>query len=104
MECCHGAGLGATILSSGVGVLVVLWVSVAFRVTRMRCHGDNVSPVPFRSVRFFGCPRSSFEVLRIGNYCMDSVAIKALSILTVLVLFFFSLYAMSCILDRLSRI
>ncbi len=52
MTLCHGARLGATILSSGVDVLAVPWVSVAFHVTRMRCHGDNVSPasVPFRCV------------------------------------------------------
>ncbi len=55
---CHHAGLGATILSSGVDVLVVPWVSVAFCVTRVRCHGDSVSPVPLRSVRFVGFPRS----------------------------------------------
>ncbi len=32
---CHGAGMGATILSSGVDVFAVPWVSVAFLITRM---------------------------------------------------------------------
>ncbi len=101
---CHGAGLGATILSSRVNALVVPWVSVAFRVTRMRCHGDNLSPV---SVPFLGvlCVSAEFcWVLRIGNHCMDSVAIRALSIVYVLMFFFFLLYATSCSLDCLSRI
>jgi hypothetical protein len=81
--------LGATILSSGVGVLAVLWVSIAFCVTRVRCHGNNVSPVsvPFRLVLWVST--EFFWDLRIGNHCMDSVAIKALSIVSVLVLFSF---------------
>jgi hypothetical protein len=100
---CHGAGLGATILSSGVDVLAVPWVSIAFRVTRMCCHGDNISPVsvPFRFVLWVSA--GFCWVLRIGNHCMDSVAIKVLSIVYVLIFFSFLLYAMSCILDRLSR-
>ncbi len=55
----HGAGLGATVLSSGVDVLAVLWVSVVFRVARMLCLGDSTYPisVPFRWV--FQFPRSS---------------------------------------------
>ncbi len=70
----------------------------------MRCHGDNVSPVsvPFRGVLLVSA--EFFWVLRIGNHCMDSVAIKALSIVYVLIFFSFPLYATSCILDRLSRI
>ncbi len=70
----------------------------------MRCHGDNVSPgsVPFRCV--LGVSAEFFGVLRIDNHCTDSVAIKALSIVHVLMFFFFLLYATSCILDRLSRI
>ena len=70
----------------------------------MRCHGDNVSPVsvPFRSVLWFSA--EFFGVLRIGILCMDSVAIKALSIVSVLTFFSFLLHATSCILDRLSRI
>ncbi len=59
--CCHSAGLVATILSSGVDVLAVLWVSVVFRATRMHCYGDSISlvsvlfrSVPFHSVVFFG--------------------------------------------------
>ncbi len=51
--------IGATILSSGNDVLAVPWVSIAFRATGVRCHGDSVSPVPLRSVQFFGFPRSS---------------------------------------------
>ncbi len=80
------------------------WVSVASRVTRVRCHGDNVCPVsvPFRSVLWVSA--EFFWVLRIGNHCMDSVAIRALSMVCVLMFFFFLLYATSCILDRLSRI
>ncbi len=83
--------MGATILSSGVEVLAVPWVSVAFRATRMRCHGDNVSPVsvPFRCVLSISV--EFCWVLRIGHHCMDSVAIKALSIVYVLMFFpFFS--------------
>jgi hypothetical protein len=40
-------------------VLADPWVSLAFRIKRMRCHGDSVSPVPLRSVRFFGFLQSS---------------------------------------------
>ncbi len=50
---CHSGELVATIFSSGVDVLAVPWVSVAFRIIRMRCHGDSVSPVPLHSVGFF---------------------------------------------------
>jgi hypothetical protein len=50
---CHGVGLDAIILSSGVDVLAVPGVSVAFRVTRVRYHGDNVFLVPLHSVRLF---------------------------------------------------
>jgi hypothetical protein len=84
-------------------VLAVPWVSVAFCVTRMRCHGDNVSPVsvPFRCVLWVSA--EFCWVLPIGNHCMDSVAIKALSIVYVLMFFFFFLYATSCVLDRLFK-
>ncbi len=101
---CHGAGLGATILSSGVDVLADPRVSVALRVTRMRCHSDSVSPVsvPFRCV--FWVSAEFCWVLRIGNHCIDSVAIKALSIVYVLMFLSFLPYATSCILDRLSKI
>ncbi len=55
----------------------------------MRCRGDNVSPgsVPFRCV--LRVSAEFFWVLRIGNHCTDSVAIKALSIVHVLMFSFF---------------
>jgi hypothetical protein len=59
MARCHGAGLGASILSSSVDVLVVPLVSVRFCATRIRCHGDSVSLVLDCSVSFFGFPRGS---------------------------------------------
>ncbi len=62
---CQGAGMGATILRSGVEVLAVPSVPVAICVTRKHCHGDNVSQVPLRSVRFFGFPRSSVGFYRL---------------------------------------
>ncbi len=101
---CHGAGLGATILNSRVDVLAVQWVSFALRVTRMRCHGNSVFPIsiPFRCVLWVSA--EFCWVLQIGNHCMDSVAIKSQSIVTVLVFFSFLLHATSCILDPLSRI
>ncbi len=85
-------------------MLAVPRVSVAFRIAGVLCHSDSIPPVPLRSFRFFGFPRKFCEVLRIENHCMDSVAIKALSIDSVLTFSFFLLYATSCILDRLSRI
>ncbi len=96
--------MDATILSSRVDVLADPRVSVALRVTRMRCHGNNVSPV---SVQFQCVLWVSAEfcwILRIGNHCIDSVAIRALSTVYILMFFLFLLYATSCILDRLSRI
>ncbi len=101
---CHSAGLGATILSSGVDVLAVTWVSVAFRATGLCCHSNSLSLIPLCSVRFFGVSSEFCMILRIGNHCMDSVAINLLSIVTVLVLFYFLLYATSYIIDCLSRI
>ncbi len=96
--------MGTTIHSSGIDVLVVPWVSVGFRTTRMRCDDDSVSPISYLfrcvlwlSTRFCG-------ILETGNHRMDSVAIRALSIVFVLIFSFFLLYAMSYILDLLSRI
>ncbi len=84
---CHGAGLGATIFSSRIDVLAFPWVSVAFRATRVHCHGDSISPVsvPFRCVLWVSAEFCG--VLWIGNHCMDSVAIRALSIVIVLAFF-----------------
>ncbi len=50
MDRCHGAGLGTTILSSGVGVLALSGVSVVFRVVSTLHHCDRVflAPVVFR--------------------------------------------------------
>jgi hypothetical protein len=55
----QGAVFDATILSSRVDVMAVPWVSVAFRLTRVRYHGDSVSQVPLCSVRFLGFLRGS---------------------------------------------
>ncbi len=86
--------MDATILSSRVDGLAVPWISVAFRVTKRPWHGDNVSPVP-APFRFVLWVSAEFcWVLWIGNHCMDSVAIKAPSIVTVLV--FFALFFTQC--------
>ncbi len=58
---CHGTGLDATILSSGVNVLAAPEFSVAFCVGRMRCHGDSVSQVPLCSVQLLGFRRVLLE-------------------------------------------
>ncbi len=88
---CHSAGLVATILHTGVDLLVVLWVSVAFCVSEGALSRRKRIPdsailrlVPWVSADF-GC------VLRIDNSSLDLVAIKALSIVTVLVLLLFLL-------------
>ncbi len=56
---CHGAGLVAAVLSSGVHALAVQWVSDVFCVTRKHCYGKSVSLVPLRSIRFLVFSRSS---------------------------------------------